>query len=61
MCHIRVRGAYRFLVGKPEGRRSLARPRRKCESNFKMHFKERRRKRVDWIDVLQMGTSGELF
>jgi hypothetical protein len=61
MCHIRVRGAHRLLVVKSEGRRSLARPRRKCESNFKMHFKGRRRKRVDWIDVHQVGTSGEIL
>jgi hypothetical protein len=30
------RGAYRALVGKPEGRRPLGRPRRKWEDNIKM-------------------------
>jgi hypothetical protein len=30
------RGAYRALVGKPEGRRSLERPRRRWEDNIKM-------------------------
>jgi hypothetical protein len=30
------RGAYRTLVGKPEGRRPLERPRRRLEDNIKM-------------------------
>jgi hypothetical protein len=30
------RGAYRVLVGKPEGRRPLGRPRRRWEDNIKM-------------------------
>jgi hypothetical protein len=30
------RGAYRALVGKPEGRRPLERPRRRWEHNIKM-------------------------
>jgi hypothetical protein len=30
------RGAYRALVGKPEGRRKLGRPRRRWEDNIKM-------------------------
>ena len=30
------RGAYRALVGKPEGRRPLGRPRRRWENNIKM-------------------------
>jgi hypothetical protein len=30
------RGAYRALVGKPEGRRPLGRPRRRCKDNIKM-------------------------
>jgi hypothetical protein len=30
------RGAYRTLVGKPEGRRPLGRPRRRWEDNIKM-------------------------
>jgi hypothetical protein len=34
------RGAYRALVGKPEGRRPLGRPRRKWESNIKMDLRE---------------------
>jgi hypothetical protein len=34
------RGAYRVLVGKPEGRRPLGRPRRQLEDNIKMELKE---------------------
>jgi len=30
------RGAYRALVGKPEGKRPLGRPRRRWEDNVKM-------------------------
>jgi hypothetical protein len=34
------RGAYRVLVGKPEGRRPLVRPRRRWEDNIKIDLKE---------------------
>jgi hypothetical protein len=34
------RGAYRDLVGKPEGRRPLGRPRRSWENNIKMDLRE---------------------
>jgi hypothetical protein len=34
------RGAYRALVGKPEGRRPLERPRRRREDNIKMDLRE---------------------
>jgi hypothetical protein len=37
-------GAYRALVGKPEGRRSLGRPRRRWEDNIKIDLRE-----VGWI------------
>ena len=39
------RGAYRVLVGKPEGRKSLERPRRRWVSNIKMDLRE-----VGWGD-----------
>jgi hypothetical protein len=32
------RGAYRALVGKPEGRRPLERPRRRREDNIKINI-----------------------
>jgi hypothetical protein len=34
------RGAYRVLVGKPEGRRPLGRPRRRWEDNIKTDLRE---------------------
>jgi hypothetical protein len=34
------RGAYRALVGKPEGRRPLGRPRRRWEDNIKTDLRE---------------------
>jgi hypothetical protein len=35
-----VRGAYTILVGRPEGRRPLGRPRRRWEDNIKMDIRE---------------------
>jgi hypothetical protein len=34
------RGVYRVLVGKPEGKRKLGRPRRRWEDNIKMDVQE---------------------
>ena len=34
------RNAYRVLVGKPEGKRPLGRPRRRWEDNIQMDLKE---------------------
>jgi hypothetical protein len=34
------RGVYRFLVGKPEGKRSLWRPRCRWEDNIKMNLQK---------------------
>jgi hypothetical protein len=34
------RNAYKILVGKPEGRRPLGRPRRRCVDHIKMDLKE---------------------
>jgi hypothetical protein len=33
-------GAYSVLMGKPEGKRLLGRPRRRCEINIKMDLQE---------------------
>ena len=35
-----VRGLHRVLVGKPEGKRPLGRPRRRWEDNIKMDLRE---------------------
>jgi hypothetical protein len=34
------RSAYRVLVGRPEGKRQLRRPRRGWEDNIKIYFRE---------------------
>jgi hypothetical protein len=48
-----MRGAYRALVGKPEGRRPLGRPRRKWEDNIKMDLREVEWGVMDWINLAQ--------
>jgi hypothetical protein len=47
------RGAYRILVGRPEGRRPLGRPRRRWEDNIKMDFREARWVGMNWIELAQ--------
>jgi hypothetical protein len=47
------RGAYRDLVGKPEGRRPLGRPRCRWEDNIKMDLREVGWGGIDWIDLAQ--------
>jgi hypothetical protein len=48
-----VRGAYNILVGRPEGRRPLGRPRLRWEDNIKMDLREIGFGDVDWIDLAQ--------
>jgi len=45
------RGAYRVLVGKPEGKRPLVRTSRKWEDNIKMNLQEVWWDGMDRIDV----------
>jgi hypothetical protein len=47
------RGAYRALVGKPEERRPLGRPRRRWENKIKMDLKRGWVGGIDWIDLAQ--------
>jgi hypothetical protein len=44
-----VRSAYNILVGRPEGRRPLGRPRHRWEDNIKMDLREIGFGDVDWI------------
>jgi hypothetical protein len=46
------RGAYRILVGRPEGRRPLRRPRRRWEDNIKMNRQDEGWG-MDWIELAQ--------
>jgi hypothetical protein len=48
-----VRDAYNILVGRPEGRRPLGRPRRRREDNIKMDLREIGFVDVDWIHLAQ--------
>jgi hypothetical protein len=43
------RTAYNILIGKPEGKKSLDKPRRGWENNIKMDLKEPCCKSVAWI------------
>jgi hypothetical protein len=45
------RNAYRLLVGKPEEKRPLGRPRRRWVDNIRMYLGEVGRCDVDWIGV----------
>jgi hypothetical protein len=47
------RGAYRALVGKPEGKRPLGRPRHRWEDNIKMYLREVGWGGMDWINLAQ--------
>jgi hypothetical protein len=47
------RGVYRVLVGKPEGKRPLERPRRRWEDNIKMDLQEVAGGCGDWMELAQ--------
>jgi len=47
------RGVYRVLVGKPEGKRPLGRPKRRREGNIKMDLQEVGCEGMDWIELAQ--------
>jgi len=47
------RGAYRVLVGKPEGKRPLVRPRRGWQDNYKMDIQDVGFGDMDWIQLAQ--------
>jgi hypothetical protein len=57
------RYAYRILVGKPEGRRPLGRPRRRWVDNIKMDLREIGWDGVVWTGLiwLRIGTIGGLL
>ena len=50
---VEERGVYRFLVGKPEGKRPLGRPRRRCVDNISMDQQEVGCGYMDWIGLAQ--------
>jgi hypothetical protein len=46
-------GAYTILVGRPEGRRPLGRPRRRWEDNIKMDLQDVGWGSMDWVELAQ--------
>jgi hypothetical protein len=47
------RGVYRVLVGKPEGKKPMGRPRRRWKDNIKMDLQEVGCEGRDWIELAQ--------
>jgi hypothetical protein len=47
------RGVHRVLVGKPEGKKPLVRPRRRWEDNIRMDLQEAGGGRGDWMRLAQ--------
>jgi hypothetical protein len=47
------RGVYRVLVGNPEGKRPLARPKRRWEDNIKTDHREIGIEGANWIRLAQ--------
>jgi hypothetical protein len=54
------RNAYRILLGKPEGKRPLGRPRRRCVDNIKIDLRE---DGMVWTGSIwfRIGTNGRLL
>ena len=52
------KGVHRVLVGKPEGKRPLGRPRRKWEDIINMDLQEVGGGCEDWMELAQEGTGG---
>jgi hypothetical protein len=51
--HEKKRNAYRILVGKPQGKIPLGRPRRRWEDNIRMDLRGIGWSGMDWIDLAQ--------
>ena len=52
-CMGKKRGIYRVMVGKPEGKRPLGKPRHRWQDNIKMDLKEMECGGMDWIELAQ--------
>jgi hypothetical protein len=55
------RGFHRVLIGRPEGKRPLGRPRRTCEDNIKMDLREIGIDGANWIQLVQDGVQWRVF
>jgi hypothetical protein len=54
----KIRSVYKFLVGKPEGKRALVIPMHRWGGNIRMDLMEIGWEYVDWIHVAQEGSCG---
>jgi hypothetical protein len=50
---VQGRGVYRVLVGKPEERKTLGRPRCRWEEKIRMDLREVEYVCVDWLELAQ--------
>ena len=50
---MRCRSAFKILIGKPIGKRSLGRPRRRWEDNIRMDLEEIGINAGNWVDSAQ--------
>jgi hypothetical protein len=55
------RGVYKVLVGRPEGKSPLGRPRRRWEDNIKMDLREVGIDGANRFSWLRIGSSGGLL
>ena len=55
------RCAYRVLVGKPEGKKPMVRPKRRWEDNIKMDLQEEGCGGMDWMELAQDRDSWRAF
>ena len=53
MCMGEDRGVHKVLVGKPEGKRPLGRPRHRWEDSIKIYLQEVGGDRGDWMELAQ--------
>jgi hypothetical protein len=61
VARMEKRNVYSLLVGNPEGKRPLGRPKRRWIDNIKMELLEIGLSVVDWIGRLKRSTGGELL
>jgi hypothetical protein len=61
VCMGKTRNAYGILVGKPEGKRPLGRPRLRWVSNIKMVLREIKLDGMNWIDLVQVRDQWRAF
>jgi hypothetical protein len=60
-CMGEGRGVYRVLVGRPEGKRPMGRPRRRWEDNIKLDLREMGIYGMNWIHVAQDKVQWQAF